>query len=108
MASPKGRAPTSGAFKAGQSGNPTGRPTTPAEIVAYARERSLKALRVIYSMMIDKRASPAVRLASAQAILDRGLGRAPAAPVVLDPTESMTDAEIVAAMREAVAKAKHT
>lgn len=66
-------------FKAGQSGNPGGRPKvvlpdgrTLAEV---ARDHTLKAVKTLVDVMEDDGAPPVARVGAANAILDRGWGK---------------------------------
>ena len=60
------------AWKPGQSGNPSGRPRLNHDIVALARQYTDKAIAALYEALDD----PRTRVAAAQALLDRGYGRA--------------------------------
>ena len=73
-------------FKPGTSGNPGGRPKG---IAAKAREHSDKALDVLVAALDD--ADTRVRIAAANAILDRGYGK----PVAMtaDVTKKLDDLE---------------
>jgi Family of unknown function (DUF5681) len=62
-------------FIKGQSGNPGGRPKKSDELVQAAREKSQAALDTLTSIMSNKRAPAAARVAAAREILDRGWGR---------------------------------
>jgi hypothetical protein len=64
-------------FLPGQSGNPSGRPRVEGEIRELARARGAEAIATLVTLMrtgIDK-----IRLEAAQALLDRGYGRAASA-----------------------------
>jgi hypothetical protein len=61
------------AWKPGQSGNPGGRPRVVADIQALARQHTDAAIRALVAALD----SPRERVAAAQALLDRGYGRAP-------------------------------
>ena len=63
-----------GGFQPGRSGNPGGRPKEDPDIKQLARSWSREALETLYQLMrnADK---DSVRLAAAEAILDRGWGR---------------------------------
>ncbi len=63
------------AFKKGKSGNPGGRKKMDPDVVALARENSVKALKVIIEIMGNKRCAFSTRMAAANAVLDRAHGR---------------------------------
>lgn len=69
-------------FQPGQSGNPGGRPKGEAKVRSAAREHTETAIGVLVASMSDDDAR--VRLAAAQAILDRGWGK-PAQAIGGDP-----------------------
>ena len=80
MSGKGGRRSTS--FKAGRSGNPGGRPKlAPAVAKAFADVRSLakdvggKAIATLEAVMDDATVPPAVRVAAANSLLDRGFSR---------------------------------
>lgn len=60
------------AWKPGQSGNPGGRPRVNHDIVALARQYTEEALQALHDALKDPRS----KVAAAQALLDRGYGRA--------------------------------
>jgi hypothetical protein len=60
-------------FKKGQSGNPTGRPKIPADVVALARAASPDAIRKQIALLESDDEN--VALKASQAILDRAYGR---------------------------------
>jgi hypothetical protein len=62
-------------FPRGRSGNPGGRPKALADVQAYARQQTNTAIDVLASIMSDEKASPAARIAAANALLDRGYGK---------------------------------
>ncbi len=71
-------------FRAGQSGNPTGRPKRPATIEARrlfrdvadaARELTVDAINTLADIMKNPNAPAAARISAAQALLDRGYGK---------------------------------
>ena len=60
-------------FKAGQSGNPTGRPKIPEDVKEAIRAACPKAVSVLVSMLNSKK--EAYRLEAAKTLLDRGYGK---------------------------------
>jgi hypothetical protein len=113
-----GRRSTS--FKPGKSGNPSGKPKDPAKLAkrqaiadirAAAKELSPEALGALQDCLADGRAPWAARVGAAQAILDRGWGKAPTT-IAGDPENpiehrvTFTDAERLGALRAFLAKAK--
>ena len=62
-------------FEKGQSGNPGGRPKKSEELVQAARDKTMAALDTLATIMTNKRAPAAARVAAAREILDRGWGR---------------------------------
>jgi hypothetical protein len=64
-------------FQKGQSGNPGGRPKVIGDVQELARQHTTEAVETLTSIMLDGDAAPAARVAAANAILDRGYGRAP-------------------------------
>jgi hypothetical protein len=75
-------------FRAGQSGNPTGRPKRPATIEARrlfrdvadaARELTVDAINTLADIMKNQNAPAAARISAATALLDRGYGKPPQA-----------------------------
>jgi hypothetical protein len=81
-------------FLKGYSGNPGGRPKKNAELVEAARERTQAALDTLESIMVNKRAPAAARVAAAREMLDRGWGR---------PTQDMmVEAELTATINAQV------
>jgi hypothetical protein len=75
FAVPRRRAPTSGGFKPGQSGNPGGRPKAVVEVQHLARAETVGSIRALVRVRDDKKAPPAAVVAAATALLDRGWGR---------------------------------
>lgn len=64
-------------FEKGVSGNPRGRPKRDYDIAELARKYSADAIATLATIMIDAGVSPSARVAAANALLDRGYGRAP-------------------------------
>lgn len=61
-------------FKAGESGNPSGRPKENAAIKALAREHTETAIQVLATALSDP--DPRVQIKAAEVLLDRGYGKA--------------------------------
>jgi hypothetical protein len=66
-----------GQFAPGASGNPSGRPRRAQDLAALAREHTEAAIEVLVEIMTNTAASPGARIAAANALLDRGYGKAP-------------------------------
>ena len=64
-------------FEKGVSGNPRGRPKRDYDIAELARKHSADAIATLATIMVDASVSPSTRVAAANALLDRGYGRAP-------------------------------
>jgi hypothetical protein len=64
-------------FKKGESGNPGGRPKVVAEVKELARTHTTEAIQTLVSIMKDHTCAPAARVSAANALLDRGYGKAP-------------------------------
>lgn len=64
-----------GRFVKGQSGNPSGRPAMPAEIMDMARASAPDAITMAIRFVNDEDADPRVRLKAAEILLDRGYGK---------------------------------
>lgn len=96
------RKPRGKPFKAGESGNPGGRPKRTAEeldLIAACKERAPEALAVIAGIM-TKGENERNRLAAANAIIERGYGK-PVQPVEASgpnggPIETVTTVVLVA------------
>ena len=96
------KSPIGRPFEKGRSGNPGGRPRFPDEFREMARASSDAAFRVIIELMVSTKTPPSVRLAAANAVLDRAYGR-PTIPVTTNFTtqiEQMSDDELLAFVRE--------
>jgi hypothetical protein len=63
-------------FKKGQDGNPGGRPKTLRQLEEPARLHTVPAIKTLAAIHKDKKAPPAARVAAANALLDRGWGKA--------------------------------
>jgi hypothetical protein len=91
---------SSGRFPKGVSGNPTGKPSDLKEIAALARSRAPEMIGVLAAIALDKSATEFARIAAANAILDRGLGKPSQALAIGVGTTSTP--ESFAAMLEAL------
>jgi hypothetical protein len=63
-------------FKKGQSGNPGGRPKALRQVEELARTQTMDALKTLETIHKNPKAPPAARVAAANALLDRGWGKA--------------------------------
>jgi hypothetical protein len=59
-----------------KSGNPSGRPKIPADVIELARAASPEAIETLISIMKNKNVPAAARVAAAEKILDRAWGKA--------------------------------
>ena len=72
----KKRPAPSTAWKPGQSGNPGGRPRVVADIRALAQAEGDACIAALKRVMDDPKSPAAAKVQAAQALLDRGYGRA--------------------------------
>ena len=91
-------------FRAGQSGNPGGRPKTSREIVDLARMNAPEGLEVLLSIMRNPEARDADRLAAVRELLARGYGR-PSVSIVVHAAEEAPS--ISAALRRRQSSGLH-
>lgn len=73
-------------WQPGQSGNPNGRPKADPRLKEMARAKTEDAMAVLFACLEDPDAK--VRMAAANAILDRGHGK-PAQDIALGGSEDM-------------------
>lgn len=64
------------AFKPGESGNPSGRPKLPAELVAKCRELSDEVVTFWINTMRDGNQKAQDRIRCSENLMDRGFGKA--------------------------------
>lgn len=69
---------SSTSWQAGRSGNPAGRSKSEYALRDYARTFTKEALETIAGVMRDENAPPEARIRAADALLNRGWGKAPA------------------------------
>src|SRR5918997_6095082 len=86
------------AFKPGQSGNPRGRPKRDAEVAELARVHTAEALDTLAEVMRNIKAPASARVMAANAILDRGHGKAPQ-HIETERLDLLTDAELERELR---------
>lgn len=67
-------------FKPGRSGNPGGREAVPKEVRDAFKRHTMEALTVVLEIMRDKKGKKRDRLAAANSILDRAIGK-PTQPI---------------------------
>jgi len=79
----------------GQSGNPAGRPKSPVDIAALAREHGPKCIEVAAALLDDP--DPRIRLSALTALLDRGFGKPATTIVTPDAPTALTMLHLVAA-----------
>lgn len=87
----------------GQSGNPGGRPKEIGHVRELARQHTEEAIRTLAAIMTDKGAKETARVAAAEALLDRGWGKAPQ-EMKIDSTQTVTVANLEDIIREELAK----
>ena len=74
---------------------------TPTDIRSLARNHTVKALSVLASIMNQAKAPPAARVQAAQALLDRGWGKATQiVQATITNVNELTDSEIAARIAE--------
>ena len=64
------------AWKPGECGNPGGRPKEYPEVKEAARKHTKAALKTLKTIMSDEKQPGSARVAAANALLDRGYGKA--------------------------------
>jgi isocitrate dehydrogenase len=77
-------------FVKGKSGNPGGRPKEVMDVVQLARKATPMAMKTLTDIAGNDEANPAARVAAANALLDRGWGKA-TQPLTHDVSESLAD-----------------
>ena len=66
----------------GHSGNPSGFPRALRDVRDAARAHTAQAVATLAEIISDRGSPPAARIAAAEALLDRGWGKAPQAHLV--------------------------
>lgn len=89
-----GKKPRGKPFAKGRSGNPAGRPKLVADVRALAQAQIEPAINTLVQIANDKAAPPAARVAAANAILDRAVGK-PAQAITGEGGEGAVVVQIV-------------
>ena len=63
------------AFRPGQSGNPSGRPKIPGDVIELARAHTPLAISTLANIVRSDETPPAARVAASVALLDRAWGK---------------------------------
>ena len=96
--------PTDTPFKAGQSGNPGGRPKGIRRALLRAAKYSPKAVDTLHEIMTDESQPVMARIAAANLILDRGIGKPQPAQVEQPPPlafyQPLTEEQVQLAERD--------
>jgi hypothetical protein len=89
-----------GTFKPGHSANPGGRPKGVIEVIHLARQQTTAAIRTLVEILKNGQSEQA-RIAAANALLDRGWGKAPQSITIDDQRDaaSYSDRELEDAIR---------
>lgn len=85
-------------FEKGKSGNPGGRPKGVGDLREVARQHTHDAVQVLVEVMADATAAPSARVGAAQALLDRGWGRAPQSLEISEKREEVDDGLLLKGM----------
>ncbi len=89
---------SNGHFLPGQSGNVSGRPNAAKEIAIIARAKCPQMIEALASIVLDTRETAFARIAAAQVILDRGLGKPMQALAVDVSDNTQRSAEMAAVL----------